>query len=91
MEIIERHTIDICFCSQCEFAKPEDDMTEVDEGDLMYCKPCLESFIARDDVDCCGECQEYRTAGCLDKKNGEFYCDQCIDNIDTDSDEESGI
>ena len=61
VETIERYTIDIGFCSQCEFAKNEDDLTEVDEGDLIYCKPCLESFIARDDVDFCAECQEYHT------------------------------
>ena len=91
METINRHVPDICFCSQCEFAKTEDYMTEVDEGDLMYCKPCLESFIAGDDVDFCEGCQEYRTAGCLEEKNGELYCDRCIDGIDTDSDEESGI
>ena len=89
VEIIERHTIDICFCSQCEFAKPEDDLTEVDEGDLMYCKPCLESLIARNDVDRCKFCKEYHTMEFLSEKNGEIYCDQCIDiGSESESEEE---
>ena len=73
-ETINRHAPDISFCSQCEFAKNEDDLTDVDEGDMMYCKSCLESFIASNDVDCCEECQEYHTTE--------------VDGIDTESEEE---
>jgi len=87
-ETINRHAPDISFCSQCEFAKTEDDLTDVDEGEQMYCKPCLESFIARNDVDCCEECQEFHTTGFFGEKNGNQYCDQCIDGIDTESEEE---
>ena len=91
MEMINRHAPDISFCSQCEFAKTEYDMTDVDGGDLTYCKPCLESAIASHDVDCCLECQEYHTTAVLDEKNGELYCDRCIDGIDTESEEEQRV
>ena len=82
---IHHHVPDIHFCSQCEFAKTEYDMTDVDGGDLQYCKPCLESAIAIHDVDCCLECHEYYTTAVLD---GDLYCDRCIDGIDTESEEE---
>ena len=91
VEIIEEHTTDICFCSRCEFAKTEDDLTEVDEGELMYCKPCVDKCIENDDVDFCENCRNCFTIENLEEKNEKFYCDRCIDNIDTDSDEESGI
>ena len=88
---IDHHVPDIHFCSQCEFAKTEYDMTEVDEGDLIYCKPCLESAIASHDVDSCLECHENHSKAFLDEKNGELYCDRCIDGIDTESEEEESI
>jgi hypothetical protein len=91
MEMINRHAPDISFCSQCEFAKTEDDLTDVDDGEYLYCKPCLESAIASDDVDCCLECHEYHTTAFLDEKNGELYCDRCIDGIDTESEEEQRV
>jgi late competence protein required for DNA uptake (superfamily II DNA/RNA helicase) len=88
MEMINLHAPHIYFCSRCDFAKTEDDLTDVDGGDLMYCKPCLESAIASDDVDCCLECHEYHTTAFLDEKNGDLYCDRCIDGIDAESEEE---
>ena len=91
VEIIEEHTTDISFCSRCEFAKHEDDLTEVDEGELMYCKPCVDKCIENDDVDFCENCHDCFTIENLEEKNEKFYCSRCIDNIDTDSDEESGI
>ena len=91
METINRHAPDISFCSQCEFAKNEDDLTDVDEGEQMYCKPCLESAIASHDVDYCLECEEYHTKAGLDEKNGELYCDRCIDTIDAESEEEQMV
>ena len=57
----------------------------------MYCKPCVDKCIENDDVDFCEGCQECFTIENLEEKNEKFYCDRCIDNIDTDSDEESGI
>ena len=91
VETIERYTIDIGFCSQCEFAENDDDLTEVDEGDLNLCQPCLESFLTKAEVDSCAECEEYHTTGVLDGKNGEVYCYRCIDGIDTESEEEESI
>jgi len=88
---INHHVPDIYFCSQCEFAKTEYDMTDVDGGDLTYCKPCLESAIASHDVDCCLQCEEHHTTAVLDEKNGDLYCDRCIDGIDTESEEEQRV
>ena len=88
MEMINLHAPHIYFCSQCVFAKTEDDLTDVDGGDLMYCKPCLESAIASHDVDCCLECEEYHTTAVL---AGELYCDRCIDEFDAESEEEQSI
>ena len=88
---INHHVPDIYFCSQCEFAKTEHDLTDVDGGDESYCKPCLESAIASHDVDCCLECHEHHTTAFLDEKNGDLYCDRCIDGIDTESEEEQRV
>ena len=78
VEIIDRHTIDICFCSRCEFAKTEDDLTEVDEGDMMYCEPCVDKCIENDDVDFCENCHDCFTDLNLTVIDGDIYCEPCI-------------
>ena len=78
VEIIEEHTTDISFCSRCEFAKPRDDLTEVDEGELMYCKPCVDKCIENDDVDLCENCCDCFTIENLEEIDDELYCERCI-------------
>ena len=49
-DTIVQHASHISFCAKCEFAKTEDNMREIDGGDLMYCQPCV---MKADDIDCC--------------------------------------
>ena len=82
VEIIEEHTTDISFCSRCEFAKHEDDLTEVDEGELMYCEPCVDTLIERDEVGVCEKCgycftEENLTIENFEEISEKLYCEDC--------------
>ena len=76
-ETIGRHTIDIGFCSQCEFAKNEDDLTEVNEGEVRYCETCVDKCIERGEVGVCEKCGDCFTIENLEKIDGDLYCDRC--------------
>ena len=79
-ETIMHYVPDIDFCSQCEFAKNEDDLTEVNEGEVRYCETCVDKCIERGEVGVCEKCGDCFTIENLEKIGlpaGDFYCDDC--------------
>lgn len=73
-DTIAQHASHISICEKCEFAKTEDNLLEIDDGELMYCQPCVDND---DDIDCCVKCGDLFTIKNLEKIDDDLYCDEC--------------
>ena len=77
-DVINRFCLDIRYCVECDFAKTEDDLTGVDNGELSYCEPCVDKCIERGEVGVCQKCRYCFTDENLEKIDGDLYCERCI-------------
>ena len=76
-DVINRFCLDIHYCVECDFAKTEDNLTGVDNGELSYCEPCVDKCIERGEVGVCQKCRYCFTDENLEEIDDELYCDDC--------------